>query len=763
MILLPSFIIKSIFYGMIKEETYIIKGMSCAACSGAVERVTGKIDGVISSSVNLATEKMHIRYDDEKVKFENIRCAVEKAGFSVEIFVRNRNKESSSEKNHLPLVAMWVLSLMLLYVSMLGMFFKDIYLPDVINPSVNPLNAALCQMVLSILIMFTGRYFFKNGFSSLIHKNPNMNTLVALGSVSSFLYSFFLTLFINEDNSLYHHLYYESSALVLTFVMTGKTIEKTNRNKAKKAVSSLLSMIPDTVNLIKDGSLNIAKAEKVPSDEAGINDVIVVKPFETVPFDGIILEGSTFINESLLTGESLVREKKKNDEVIAGTVNSNGLIIVKITKDKDDSTVSKIAMIMEDAQEKKAPLSRLADRISKVFVPFVIVFAFVSFFIWLFVSRDFYFSVKIFTSVLVIACPCAMGLATPMAILSGTLLASKNGIVFKSGEALENLNKADVFVFDKTGTITEGVPTIKDISVIEKGIDEKELLCKVFAVESSCSHPLAKSFMKEVSVRNLSADDYFVIETENIVGKGISGTVLGSDGLSEKLIIGNKKLFSDFNIDVSPFERQNEMCIFVGKVDDKAVLLGVFVIEDKIRKESRMLMKNLNEKGRKTILLTGDSRRPAEKTARETGIEDFIAEVLPDGKSSEIEKLQKDGHFVAMIGDGINDAPAMIQADVAVAMGDGSDIAAQSCDVILMNGNLMSIEKMLKISSMTLRKIKQNLFWAFFYNIIGISFAAGVFYKPLGILLNPMIASFAMSLSSLFVVTNALFLLKKKL
>ena len=735
--------------------------MHCAACSAAVERVTKKLPGVTVSEVNLPMNRLSIEYDETQTTSEMIIAKIEKAGFTATLRVEKEEKKKNTQSNGEKeikkelhrLIASCVFSALLMIFSMGSMMLPNMPLPDIISPNTHPVNAALVQMLLAIPVMFIGKKFYISGFTSLFHGNPNMDTLVAIGSTASFIYSLVMTFLMSDNPHLIHNLYFESAAVVVTLVSVGKFLEEKNKQKTKSTVEGLLSLTPDTALLLEGENVR-----EIPVSEVKTGDKILVKPGARIPVDGTVYEGAGSVDESMLTGESLPVEKSIGSEVIGGSVSVNGALYVTVTKTGRDTTLSKIIKFVEDAQGHKAPIAKIADKVAGVFVPIVIVISIISAAIWLICGKDISFALKIFTSVLVIACPCAMGLATPTAVIVGTGIGAENGILIRSGEALETASKTTTVVFDKTGTITAGKPSVSDIIT---NIDENELLALTYSVESISDHPLAKTVCQEAEGRGIRKIQN-VSDFLNFSGSGVSATVNG-----KRISVGNRRLCEENGIDISEFRETSIELASHGKmtmfVAENKKALGVIGISDTIKSEAAEVISKLKSMGIKTVLLTGDSKAAAEYIGKAAGIDSVIAEVLPTQKAEEVIKLQQAGEKVMMVGDGINDAPALVQADTGCAVGNGSDIAIDSADVVLMIEDLYDIVKAIKLSKLTIKNIKFNLFWAFLYNSLGIPVAAGVLYPFFEILLSPMIGAAAMSLSSLFVVGNALRLKTKKL
>ena len=770
---------------MIQEETYTITGMTCAACSSAVERVTRKLDGVEVSNVNLATGKLTIRYDTEKVTPDLIIAKVDRAGFGCQPFKREeektapvRTREDSShlqdrelrERKH-RLIGAWIFTLALMYVSMGSMLPTPLPLPDLFDGSSHPTNFALLQLLLAIPVLFYGRFFYTNGLSALFHKNPNMNSLVALGSLVSFVYSLAITFLVADNPHQLHNLYYESATMVLTFVMTGKYMEERSKKKTKGAITALMELAPDTALLIRDGA-----TQEVPAEQLMVGDLILVKPGTRIPADGEVVQGISSVDESMLTGEGIPVDKAEGSSVTGGSMNLNGALTLRVSRVGTDSTLAKIIAVMEDAQGKKAPIAKIADQVSGVFVPVVMGIAVVAALVWLVAGKDVAFVLQILTSVLVIACPCALGLATPAAIMVGTGLGASNGILIRSGEALEVAGKTTAVVMDKTGTLTEGRPRVTKIVTAENDSAlEDQTLVLAAAAESVAQHPLASAILEKMTGSGKASPVLPTVGSfENIPGKGIKATLENQ----QEVLVGSSRLMEEAGLAIGErllqagqeLSAQGNTLVYVatlepsgGNFPQTGKLLGLIAIADTIRDTSREAVERLKSWGVKTVLLTGDNRRAGDFIGQQVGVDQVIAEVLPQEKAQVIERLQKEGHQVMMVGDGINDAPALVQADTGVAIGGGSDIAVEAGSVILMKSDVRDAAKTIRLSRLTLRNIRQNLFWAFLYNTIGIPIAAGVLYPFTGLLMTPMLAGLAMSLSSVCVVSNALRLKTKKL
>ena len=746
-----------------RQEQYEISGMHCAACSASVEKVTRRLEGVESSDVNLTTGIMTISYDEEKVTPEQIIKKVEKAGFGAALRQKEEQQaedkadaeEAALRRRKMELIVSGCFSLVLLYVSMGQMLpfgLPSLPVPEFADMHAHGVNFAILQLLLAIPVLYCGRNFFIGGFKALFHKNPNMDSLVAIGSACSFVYSVVMSFLIDYDHSYVHNLYYESAAVVLTLVSLGKFMESRNMQKTKGAITALMQLSPDTAILASSG-------QEVPTKQLKAGDLVLVKPGARVPADGTVVEGESSVNEAMLTGESMPVEKAAGSEVIGGSVNQNGVLTVRVERTGEDTTLSRIIRFVENAQSKKAPISRMADKVAGVFVPIVMTIAAVAAIAWAVAGQPLAFVLRVFTSVLVIACPCALGLATPTAIMVGTGLGARRGILIRSGEILEITHSVDTVVLDKTGTVTEGKPAVTKI--IPYNCEESDLLSAAAAVETVSAHPLAEaicSYAKEQGLDSLSRPEQF----ENLSGRGLKAALNG-----QTILAGNRRLLEEQGVDISPLLSEAERLSAQGQTPmyfaREGAALGLISVADSVKETSTQAIRAMKEAGIHTVLLTGDSRAAAEHIASIVGVDEVIAEVLPEEKAGVVQKLQDEGRKVMMVGDGINDAPALTAATVGCAIGSGSDIAIESADIVLMRDDLMDVQRALRLSALTLRHIKQNLFWAFCYNTIGIPFAAGLLYLFAGPLLSPMFAGAAMSLSSVCVVGNALRLGRAKL
>ena len=747
-----------------REERYDISGMHCAACSASVEKVTRRLPGVERSDVNLTTGVMTICYDESQVTPEQIVAKVEKAGFGATLqsdepaAVPQEAADTAAQElrqKKRELIAAAVFSAALLYVSMGQMLpfgLPALPLPDIVSMHTHPVNFALLQLLLAIPVLYCGRHFFTGGFKALFHGNPNMDSLVAIGSACSFAYSVVMTFLISDDPHTYvHNLYYESSAVVLTLVSLGKFLESRNMQKTKGAITALMRLAPDTAILADSG-------REIPSKDLKTGDRVLVKPGARIPADGIVTGGESSVNEAMLTGESLPVEKETGSEVIGGSVNLSGVLYVEVTRTGADSTLSRIIRFVEDAQGKKAPISKTADKVAGVFVPTVITIALVCAIAWALAGQPFSFVLRVFTSVLVIACPCALGLATPTAIMVGTGLGARHGILIRSGEILEITHSVDTVVLDKTGTVTQGEPAVTEITALA---DSQTLLETAAAVESVSAHPLAKAITAYTAEHGVTAP-HRPESFETLSGRGLRAHLDGREVLA-----GNQRLLEEGGVDLTPLLDQAHRLAAQGETPMffalDGQLLGLISVADPVKATSAEAIRQMKAAGIHTVLLTGDSQAAAQHIGSLVGVDEVIAQVLPEEKAGVIQKLQSQGRKVMMVGDGINDAPALTQAEVGCAIGSGSDIAIESADIVLMRDDLQDVPRALHLSAKTLRNIKENLFWAFCYNTIGIPIAAGALYLFGGPLLSPMFAGAAMSLSSVCVVGNALRLGRAKL
>ncbi len=726
-----------------KKVLLKIDGMTCSACSSGLEKYLNKQDGIKQASVNLIMNNANIEYDDKKLTLEQIEKFVEKAGFSslgVDNF-KKKEKKKTSEKYKL--ISITIISILVLYISMSHM----VGLPVIpfLNMMTYPINYAISLFVLTTIVLILGKDIIKNGYKNLIHKTPNMDTLVMIGVLASYIYSIYGTIKILKGHIMHvESLYYESAAIVIFFIEIGRFVENKNKDKTKEALQQLMSITPNNAVIMRDG-----QEVTVTLDEIKKGDIVICKPGEKIAVDGEVVEGITHINEAFITGESVPIKREAGAKVIAGSINFEGTIKYKAEKIGKESTVSEIVRLVTQATSTKAPIAKIADTISGYFVPVVLVVAMIAFILWFIISKNVATAINIFVSILVVACPCSLGLATPLAIVIASGNASKKGILVKNSESLENAHKVKTICFDKTGTLTKGELNISKIYNYSN-IEENEILKKVASIENKSEHPIARAIVKKAQEEKIDLED--IKEFKAIPGFGVEGIALNGD----KYLIGNKKLMIENNIkinndDENVLVNQGNSILFVALNDNLIALIGV---KDILKENVIDVIRKLKNRNINIVMLTGDNEKTAEIIAKEIGIDKVISNVTPKEKSEQIKKLKENG-LVMMCGDGINDSVSLVTADIGVSVSSGTDIAMDSSQVVLMNDNLEKIDDLIEISRKTMRNIKQNLFWAFFYNICMIPIACGIL-QPLGITMNPMIAAFAMTISSLTVVLNAL-------
>nr|WP_314758082.1 heavy metal translocating P-type ATPase [uncultured Lachnoanaerobaculum sp.] len=748
------------------KEKYNITGMSCAACSAKVERVVGKLDGVENVSVNLLTNSMQVEYKEDKLSSNDIIKNIADAGYGASLATATKQKkeEKSIKKTNDDAIASMKFRLkvsivflaILMYFSMGSMI--GLPLPKFLSGEGNPVGFALTQLLLVLPVMYVNRKYYISGFKSLFHLSPNMDTLIAVGTVAAFTYGVIAIYVMGYalNNADMHtvteyrmNLYFESVSMILTLITLGKFFETGSKARTTDAISKLIDLSPKRANVLRDGV-----EENILTEDVVVGDIVIVRPGESIPVDGMIIEGSTSVDESAITGESIPVQKEKGDKLIAATINKNGSVRIKATEVGEDTAISRIIALVEEASSSKAPIAKMADKVAGVFVPVVMGISLITFIVWLALGYDFSFALNCAIAVLVISCPCSLGLATPVAIMVGTGKGAENGILIKSADALETTHSIDTVVLDKTGTVTEGKPVVTDILTFDT--DENEFLKLAAGVESASEHPLAEAIVekaKEKSLEIVSPTEFQAISGRGIVASVDDSKIIAGNEQAIKEQYGNSENFTEVFKKGNELAAQGKTPMYFGK-DNK--LLGIIAVADTIKKDSKEAIQALKNRNIDVVLLTGDHKNTAMAIAKEAGIKKVIAEVLPTDKEEHIRELIKAGHKVAMVGDGINDSPALARADVGIAIGAGTDIAIESADIVLMHSSLKDVATAIDLSKAVIRNIKQNLFWAFFYNSIGIPLAAGVFYLSLGWKLSPMFGAAAMGMSSVCVVSNAL-------
>ena len=744
------------------KERFDVSGMTCASCQANVQKAVEKL-GVDFVNVNLISETMTVSYDDGKISENDIIKAVEKIGYGA----KPKNKKNLKENNKTfdeekivknRLIISFIFLIPLMYVSMGHMI--NLPLPHFLMGARGSVNFAFLQFLLTLPIVFVNRIFYISGFKALFNKASNMDTLVGLGSFAALIYGIFAIMRMAYGlgfekfeivENYRHNLYFESSAMILTLITLGKYFEKKSKGQTKKSLESLMDLAPKKARILKD-----KKEVEILVEDLKKGDLILVRPGEAIPVDGIVKEGSSLVDESAITGESIPVNKDIGDEVISATLNKQGSFIFEATKVGEDTTLSKIIELVNQANETKAPIAKLADKISAIFVPTVMIISLITFVVWMILGYGFEFSLNFAISVLVISCPCALGLATPMAIMVATGKSAQFGLLFKNAESLENLHKVDTILLDKTGTITEGKPQVTDII---SEIDENEFIKIASSIENNSEHPLSHAISEYAKAKNIQAKN--IEDFEAISGKGIKAKY------ENKIYYGgNISLMKEKNIDLKSYEKKADIFSNEGKTSmyfaDEKKVIGIIAVQDKPKNLSKIAIDEMKKMGYEVRMITGDNEKTAEAIKNALNIDEKYAEVLPQDKEKEIKNLQKLGKKVLMVGDGINDAPALVRSDVSMAIGNGTDVAIESADIILINNNILDIVSALKLSKSTIKIIKENLFWAFFYNIIGIPLAAGLLYPAFGLKLSPMFGAFAMSFSSIFVCLNSLRLRKFK-
>lgn len=741
------------------NKKYKVTGMTCSACSSRVEKCVGKLDGVNTVSVNLLTNSMQIDFDESKLTEEKIADSVTQAGYGMEIPTgkseKKEEKEDIVEKNieNMKKRTIWsfIFLIPLMYVAMGHM--AGLPQPSFLRGDANAVSFALTQLLLCIPVLYINRAYFERGFRSLIHGAPNMDTLISVGSGASLIYGIFAiyrmgyglgTQNMELVHRYLHDLYFESAVMILALINIGKYLEARSKGKTSEAIQKLMDLAPKTALVERNGQV-----VEIAAEDMLTGDILQVKPGSSIPADGVVIEGRTSVDEAAITGESMPVEKKEGDTVTAATLNKTGFIRMRATRVGQDTTFSQIIRLVEEASSSKAPIARMADKIAGIFVPTVMGIALLTGIVWLLMGAEFEFALSCAIAVLVISCPCALGLATPVAIMVGTGKGAENGILIKSGEALEITHNVQSVVLDKTGTITEGKPVVTDI--ISFGMSENKILEISAALEKKSEHPLAEAVLLKAKGMELPNAENFAA----IPGKGITAKIQGNIYYA-----GNQKLMQEQGISCEKALSSMEKLSKEGKTPlilaDEKQVFGIIGVADVVKPTSAKAIQELKKLGIQVIMLTGDNARTAKAIQKQLDIDTVIAEVLPQDKEREISRLQEEGKTVAMVGDGLNDAPALARADVGIAIGAGTDVAIESADIVLMKNDLQDVATAIELSKAVIRNIKENLFWAFFYNVCGIPLAAGVLYPVFGLKLSPMFGAAAMSLSSLFVVSNAL-------
>lgn len=749
------------------KEKFDVTGMTCSACSSRVEKCVSKLPGMDQVTVNLLTNSMQVEYDESVLNERQIIDAVVKAGYGASLRTEHQPgdtrsvvkasqgenpAEAEQKQMKFRLKVSFLFLIPLMYVSMGHMV--GLPLPSFLTGVENGVSFAFTQLLLCLPVLYVNRKYFSKGFQTLFHLSPNMDSLIAIGSSASLIYGIFAIYRMSYGlghgdmelvHRYYHDLYFESAAMILALITVGKYLEARSKGKTSEAIKKLMDLAPKTAVVERGG-----KETEIPVEQVQPGDIVVVRPGSSIPVDGFIIEGSTSVEEAAITGESIPVHKQVNDTVIGATMNKTGFIRFKATRVGNDTTFSQIIRLVEEASSSKAPIAKIADKIAGIFVPTVIGIAMVTAIVWLAVGASFEFALSCAISVLVISCPCALGLATPVAIMVGTGKGAENGILIKSGEALETAHSIQCVVLDKTGTITQGHPVVTDVETIWK---DKDFLALAAGLEAKSEHPLAEAILEFTQHRNVLP--WEVEEFLSLPGKGVKGKIKGS-----WYFAGNSRMMEDEGISLDNWKEKMEKLADQGKTPmlfaKEKKILGVISVADVVKPTSREAVRQLKEQGIEVVMLTGDNKRTAEAIRKELNIDQVIAEVMPQDKEREIARLQEQGKKVAMIGDGVNDAPALARADVGMAIGAGTDVAIESADVVLMKNDLLDAVTAIRLSKAVIRNIKENLFWAFFYNSLGIPVAAGVFYAAFGLKLNPMIGAAAMSMSSIFVVSNAL-------
>lgn len=738
------------------QETIKIGGMTCASCSARVEKSIAKLEGVDKVTVNLATEKASVSFDPEKTDLAALRRVIEDTGYEVLDIERKDTVDTERirrEKERHTLLLKFLIAavfgLPLLYFAMVPMVsWWPFPIPQSLDPMHYPLRFALLQMFLTIPIVIAGYQFYTIGFKALWQRSPNMDSLVAIGTTAAIIFSLYNTFQIYTGHFMaVESLYYETAGIIIALILLGRYLESVSKGKTSEAIKKLMELAPKMATVLQNGEERV-----IPIEAVAVGDIILVRPGEKIPVDGVVQSGNTSIDESMLTGESMPVDKKDGDRVFAASLNINGSISFRATKVGSDTALAQIIRLVEEAQGSKAPIAKMADIVSGYFVPIVCGIALLAFAAWMISGQTLAFSLTIFISILVIACPCALGLATPTAIMVGTGKGAENGILIKGGEALEMTHKIQTIVFDKTGTITLGKPAVTDV-IPGDGYSTESLLAIAASAENSSEHPLGQAIVREAASRRLDLME--ISQFLAVPGHGIEVLVEG-----KQVLAGNQKMMLEHGISLNLFHDTADRLALQGKtpmyISVDGALAGIIAVADVVKESSAKAIRVLKDMGIEVAMITGDNQKTAHAIAAQVGIDRILAEVLPGEKANEVKKLQAEGRRVAMVGDGINDAPALAQSDIGIAIGSGTDVAMESADIVLMRSDLMDVATAIRLSKSTIRNIKQNLFWAFGYNVAGIPIAAGVLYLFGGPLLNPIFAAAAMAFSSVSVVTNAL-------
>jgi len=763
-----------------KEHTYFVKGMHCASCVANIENALKQEAGIKSANVNFASEKLYLEFDEIEISIARIQKIIEKLGYkameeTAEEEMHDHHKEAKIQevsKLKKRFIFALIFSLPIIYITMGEMLGLPM-------PAIFEAYGTIIQFVLATAVIVSCLNIWISGFKNLLRLSPNMDTLVFIGTAVAYFYSLIISVLMFLETKVEAHLYYESAALILVFISLGKYLEVMTKGKTSEAIKKLIGLQPKEATIIKIKNeklkiknynekfkINEWEEVKIPISELEVDDIVIVKPGEKIPVDGIVIDGYSGVDEKAITGESIPVEKKKGDEVIGATINKTGVLKFKATRVGKDTMLAQIIKIVEEAMGSKAPIQLLADKVSFYFVPSVIGIAIFAFAIWILSGQPLALALMVFVAVLIIACPCALGLATPTAVMMGTGLAAKNGILIKSGKALEIARDVNIVIFDKTGTLTKGEPSVTDVVKIKNDVSENWVLQVAASVEKNSEHPLAQAIVNKAKEGKVNFSE--VKNFQAIPGYGVTADLenLPAGRQGKKILFGTRKLMTNNQINPNIIEEKMTVLEDQGKtamiLAVEKDIIGIIAVADTLKNYSKEAVEMLHKMGKKVAIITGDNKRVGQAIAQQVGIDRVLAEVLPQEKSAEIKKLQSEGNIVAMVGDGINDAPALAQADLGIALGSGTDVAMETGEIVLIKDDLIDVVIAIDLSKYTLNKIKQNLFWAFFYNIVGIPVAAGILYPFTGWLLNPAIAAAAMAFSSVSVVSNALLMKRYK-